>query len=46
MPSQIAVALSQRPVPTGTAVLGLREALSGWFGTPLNTTVPLIDRLS
>ena len=32
--------------PTDTAVLALREALSGWFGTPLKTTVPIIDRSS
>jgi O-methyltransferase/aklanonic acid methyltransferase len=25
---------------------GGREALSGWFGTPLKTTVPIIDRPS
>jgi hypothetical protein len=31
---------------TETAELGLREALSGWFGTPLRTAVPVIDRLS
>jgi 2-polyprenyl-6-methoxyphenol hydroxylase-like FAD-dependent oxidoreductase len=31
--------------PTGTAVPGLREALSGWFGTPMKSTVPIIDRL-
>jgi len=32
--------------PTDTAALALREALSGWFGTPLKTTVPIIDRPS
>jgi 2-polyprenyl-6-methoxyphenol hydroxylase-like FAD-dependent oxidoreductase len=32
--------------PTDTAALALREALSGWFGTPLKTTVPTIDRPS
>jgi hypothetical protein len=32
--------------PTDTAELTLREALSGWFGTPLKTTVPIIDRPS
>ncbi|WP_424532773.1 hypothetical protein ACOZ38_20715 [Sphaerisporangium viridialbum] len=32
--------------PADTAALALREALSGWFGTPLKTTVPIIDRLS
>jgi hypothetical protein len=32
--------------PTETAALALREALSGWFGTPLKTTVPIIDRPS
>ena len=32
--------------PTDTAALALREALSGWFGTPLNTTVPIMDRPS
>ncbi|TMR96264.1 FAD-dependent monooxygenase [Nonomuraea basaltis] len=32
--------------PAGTAALTLREALSRWFGTPLKTTVPVIDRLS
>ena len=32
--------------PTDTAALALREGLSGWFGTPLNTTVPIIDRPS
>jgi hypothetical protein len=32
--------------PTGTAALALREALSGWFGTPLKTTVPIIDQPS
>lgn len=31
--------------PTDSAVLALRAALSGWFGTPLRTTVP-IDRPS
>ena len=29
-----------------TAAPALREALSGWFGTPLKTTVPIIDRPS
>ena len=32
--------------PTDTAALALREALSGWFGTPLKATVPIIDRPS
>jgi 2-polyprenyl-6-methoxyphenol hydroxylase-like FAD-dependent oxidoreductase len=32
--------------PAGTAVPALREALSCWFGTPLKTTVPIIDRPS
>jgi hypothetical protein len=32
--------------PTDTAALALREALSGWFGTPLTTTAPTIDRPS
>jgi 2-polyprenyl-6-methoxyphenol hydroxylase-like FAD-dependent oxidoreductase len=32
--------------PTDTATPALREALSGWFGTPLKTTVPIIDRPS
>ncbi len=32
--------------PTDGAALALREALSGWFGTPLKTTVPIIDRSS
>jgi 2-polyprenyl-6-methoxyphenol hydroxylase-like FAD-dependent oxidoreductase len=32
--------------PADTAALTLREALSGWFGTPLKTTVPTIDRPS
>jgi hypothetical protein len=27
--------------PTDTAALALREALSGWFGTHLKTTVPI-----
>jgi hypothetical protein len=31
---------------TDTAAPALREALSGWFGTPAKTTVPLIDRPS
>jgi hypothetical protein len=30
--------------PADTAALALREALSCWFGTPLKTTVPIIDR--
>jgi 2-polyprenyl-6-methoxyphenol hydroxylase-like FAD-dependent oxidoreductase len=30
--------------PTDTAAPALREALSGWFGTPLKTTVPIMDR--
>jgi 2-polyprenyl-6-methoxyphenol hydroxylase-like FAD-dependent oxidoreductase len=30
--------------PTDTATPALREALSGWFGTPLTATVPIIDR--
>jgi hypothetical protein len=29
--------------PADTAALALREALSCWFGTPLKTTVPIID---
>ncbi len=32
--------------PTDTAVIALRAALSGWFGTPLATTVPITDRPS
>jgi 2-polyprenyl-6-methoxyphenol hydroxylase-like FAD-dependent oxidoreductase len=32
--------------PTDTAAVALREALSGWFGTPLKATVPIIDRPS
>ena len=32
--------------PADTAALALREALSCWFGTPLKTTVPIIDRPS
>jgi 2-polyprenyl-6-methoxyphenol hydroxylase-like FAD-dependent oxidoreductase len=32
--------------PTETAVPTLREALSSWFGTPLKTSVPIIDRPS
>lgn len=32
--------------PTDTAALALREALHGWFGTPLKRTVPIIDRPS
>jgi len=32
--------------PADTAALALREALSGWFGAPLKTTVPLIDQPS
>jgi 2-polyprenyl-6-methoxyphenol hydroxylase-like FAD-dependent oxidoreductase len=32
--------------PTATAAVALREALSGWFGTPLKATVPIIDRPS
>ena len=32
--------------PTDTAAPALREALSGWFGTPLKATVPIIDRPS
>jgi 2-polyprenyl-6-methoxyphenol hydroxylase-like FAD-dependent oxidoreductase len=32
--------------PTDTAALSLREALSDWFGTPLETTVPMVDRPS
>lgn len=32
--------------PADTAALALREALSGWFGTPLKATVPVLDRLS
>ena len=30
--------------PAGTAALALREVLSGWFGAPLKTRVPIIDR--
>ncbi len=30
--------------PTDPAGPALREALSSWFGTPLKTTVPIIDR--
>ena len=30
--------------PTDTAAPALREALSGWFGTPLKSTVPIIDQ--
>jgi hypothetical protein len=29
--------------PAGTAEPALREALSGWLGAPLETTVPVID---
>jgi 2-polyprenyl-6-methoxyphenol hydroxylase-like FAD-dependent oxidoreductase len=32
--------------PTDTAALVLREALSRWFGTPLKSKVPIIDRPS
>jgi 2-polyprenyl-6-methoxyphenol hydroxylase-like FAD-dependent oxidoreductase len=32
--------------PTDSAALTLRQALSDWFGTPLKTTVPIIDRPS
>jgi 2-polyprenyl-6-methoxyphenol hydroxylase-like FAD-dependent oxidoreductase len=32
--------------PTDTAAPALREALSRWFGTPLKTTAPTIDRPS
>jgi 2-polyprenyl-6-methoxyphenol hydroxylase-like FAD-dependent oxidoreductase len=32
--------------PTDAAAPALREALSGWFGTPLKTTVPIIERPS
>jgi hypothetical protein len=32
--------------PTDTAARGLREALAGWFGTSLATTVPMVDRPS
>jgi 2-polyprenyl-6-methoxyphenol hydroxylase-like FAD-dependent oxidoreductase len=32
--------------PTDTAALALREALSGWFGTPLKSTMPIIDQPS
>jgi len=32
--------------PAGTAAPALREALSCWFGTPLKTRVPIIDRPS
>jgi hypothetical protein len=30
--------------PTDSAAFALREALSGWFGAPLKTTEPIIDR--
>jgi hypothetical protein len=30
--------------PTDTAALALRDALSGWFGAPLEATAPIIDR--
>lgn len=29
--------------PVDTAALTLREALTGWFGTPLKTTLPVIE---
>ena len=32
--------------PAGTAATALREALWSWFGAPLKTTVPVIDRPS
>ena len=32
--------------PTDTSALALRAALFGWFGTPLKTTAPIIDRPS
>ncbi|MGZ8614336.1 MAG: FAD-dependent monooxygenase [Actinomycetota bacterium] len=32
--------------PTDTAAPALREALTAWFGTPLKTTEPIIDRPS
>jgi 2-polyprenyl-6-methoxyphenol hydroxylase-like FAD-dependent oxidoreductase len=32
--------------PAGTAEPALREALSGWLGAPLKTTVPVINRTS
>jgi hypothetical protein len=32
--------------PADTAAPALREALSRWFGTPLKTTAPTIDRPS
>jgi hypothetical protein len=32
--------------PSDPATLSLRAALSAWFGTPLETTVPVIDRPS
>ncbi len=32
--------------PTDTAASELREPVSGWFGTPLTTTVPTIERPS
>jgi hypothetical protein len=32
--------------PSGTAEPALREALSGWLGAPLETTVPVINRTS
>jgi hypothetical protein len=32
--------------PADTAAPALQEALSGWFGAPLKTTVPLIDQPS
>ena len=32
--------------PTDTAAPALRGALSGWFGIPLKTTMPIIDQPS
>ncbi|WP_159927549.1 MULTISPECIES: FAD-dependent monooxygenase [Nocardia] len=32
--------------PADTAALALREALSSWFGAPMNSTEPIIDRPS
>jgi 2-polyprenyl-6-methoxyphenol hydroxylase-like FAD-dependent oxidoreductase len=32
--------------PTDAATLALREALGGWFGAPLEASVPVIDRPS
>ena len=32
--------------PAGAGAPALREALARWFGTPPNTTLPIIDRSS